>query len=61
MKTYFTPVEKIERKWYVADADGKTLSTYDVPLPDDFINRQRTHPCRQWLLSSPYLICSVRE
>ena len=25
MKTYFTPVEKIERKWYVADADGKTL------------------------------------
>mgnify|MGYP003620505481 FL=1 len=25
MKTYYTPVEEIERKWYVADADGKVL------------------------------------
>ena len=25
MKTYYTPVEEIERKWYVANADGKVL------------------------------------
>ncbi len=25
MKTYHTPVEEIERKWYVVDADGKVL------------------------------------
>ena len=25
MKTYYTPVNEIERKWYVADADGKVL------------------------------------
>ncbi|MCL2340100.1 MAG: 50S ribosomal protein L13 [Proteobacteria bacterium] len=25
MKTYYTPMKEIERKWYVADADGKVL------------------------------------
>lgn len=25
MKTYYTPVNKIKRKWYVVDADGKVL------------------------------------
>ena len=25
MKTYHTPVEEIERKWYVVDAEGKVL------------------------------------
>ncbi len=25
MKTYYTPVKEIERKWYVVDADGKVL------------------------------------
>lgn len=25
MKTYYTPVNEIDRKWYVADADGKVL------------------------------------
>ncbi|NOQ45254.1 MAG: 50S ribosomal protein L13 [Desulfobulbaceae bacterium] len=25
MKTYYTPVNEIERKWYVVDADGKVL------------------------------------
>lgn len=25
MKTYLTPVDKIERKWYVVDAQGKIL------------------------------------
>ena len=25
MKTYYTPVNDIERNWYVADADGKVL------------------------------------
>jgi len=25
MKTYYTPVDKIDRKWYVLDADGKVL------------------------------------
>ena len=25
MKTYYTPVDEIERKWYVVDADGKVL------------------------------------
>ncbi len=25
MKTYYTPVDKIDRKWYVVDADGKVL------------------------------------
>ncbi len=25
MKTYHTPVNEIERKWYVVDADGKVL------------------------------------
>ena len=25
MKTFYTPVDEIDRKWYVADADGKTV------------------------------------
>ncbi len=25
MKTYYTPVSEIDRKWYVVDADGKVL------------------------------------
>ncbi|MFB5027877.1 MAG: 50S ribosomal protein L13 [Desulfobulbus sp.] len=25
MKTYYTPINEIERKWYVADAEGKVL------------------------------------
>ncbi len=25
MKTYYTPVDEIDRKWYVVDADGKVL------------------------------------
>ena len=25
MKTYYTPVDEIARKWYVVDADGKVL------------------------------------
>jgi len=25
MKTYYTPVDQIERKWYVVDAQGKVL------------------------------------
>jgi large subunit ribosomal protein L13 len=25
MKTYYTPVDKIDRKWFVVDADGKVL------------------------------------
>nr|WP_320009927.1 50S ribosomal protein L13 [uncultured Desulfobulbus sp.] len=25
MKTYYTPVNEIDRKWYVADADGQVL------------------------------------
>ncbi len=25
MKTYYTPVNEIDRKWFVADADGKVL------------------------------------
>jgi large subunit ribosomal protein L13 len=25
MKTYYTPVDEIDRKWYVVDADGKIL------------------------------------
>ncbi|WP_456386650.1 50S ribosomal protein L13 [Desulfolithobacter sp.] len=25
MKTYYTPVDEIKRKWYVVDADGKVL------------------------------------
>ena len=28
MKTYYTPVDEIDRKWYVADADGKTLGRF---------------------------------
>ncbi|MFZ5798819.1 MAG: 50S ribosomal protein L13 [Desulfobulbus sp.] len=28
MKTYYTPVNEIDRKWYVADADGKTLGRF---------------------------------
>ncbi|MDY0391424.1 50S ribosomal protein L13 [Desulfobulbus oligotrophicus] len=25
MKTYYTPIDEIERKWYVTNADGKVL------------------------------------
>jgi large subunit ribosomal protein L13 len=28
MKTLYTPVKEIDRKWYVADADGKTLGRF---------------------------------
>lgn len=28
MKTYYTPVKEIDRKWYIADADGKTLGRF---------------------------------
>ena len=28
MKTYYTPVNEIDRKWYIADADGKTLGRF---------------------------------
>jgi large subunit ribosomal protein L13 len=28
MKTYYTPVQEIDRKWYVVDADGKTLGRF---------------------------------
>ena len=28
MKTYYTPVNEIDRKWYVVDADNKTLGRF---------------------------------
>ncbi|MDH3329479.1 MAG: 50S ribosomal protein L13 [Desulfobulbaceae bacterium] len=28
MKTYYTPMNEIDRKWYLADADGKTLGRF---------------------------------
>lgn len=28
MKTFYTPVDEIDRKWYVADADGKVLGRF---------------------------------
>ncbi len=28
MKTYYTPVQEIDRKWYLVDADGKTLGRF---------------------------------
>jgi len=28
MKTYYTPVNEIDRKWYVVDADSKTLGRF---------------------------------
>ena len=28
MKTFYTPVAEIDRKWYVANADGKTLGRF---------------------------------
>ena len=37
MKTYYTPVNEIDRKWYVADADGKVLGR----IAADIANRLR--------------------
>jgi large subunit ribosomal protein L13 len=28
MKTFYTPMNEIDRKWYLADADGKTLGRF---------------------------------
>ena len=30
MKTYYTPVNEIDRKWYVVDADGKVLGRFAI-------------------------------
>jgi len=32
MKTYYTPVKEIDRKWYVADADSKTLGRFATEI-----------------------------
>jgi len=32
MKTYYTPVKEIERKWYVADADSKILGRFATEI-----------------------------
>ena len=32
MKTFLMPVNEIERKWYVADADGKVLGRIAVEI-----------------------------
>lgn len=32
MKTYYTPVKEIERKWHVADADGKVLGRIAIEI-----------------------------
>ena len=32
MKTYYTPVSEIDRKWYVADADGKVLGRFATEI-----------------------------
>ena len=32
MKTYYTPVNEIDRKWYVADADGKVLGRFATEI-----------------------------
>ena len=37
MKTFLMPVNEIERKWYVADADGKVLG----PIPVEIARRLR--------------------
>lgn len=32
MKTLYTPVKEIDRKWYVVDADGKTLGRFAAEI-----------------------------
>lgn len=32
MKTYYTPVSEIDRKWYVIDADGKVLGRFATEI-----------------------------
>lgn len=32
MKTFYTPVDEIDRKWHVADADGKVLGRMAVEI-----------------------------
>ena len=32
MKTYYTPVNEIDRKWYVVDADGKVLGRFATEI-----------------------------
>ncbi|MCL7487679.1 MAG: 50S ribosomal protein L13 [Desulfobulbaceae bacterium] len=32
MKTYYTPVKDIDRKWYIVDADSKTLGRFATEI-----------------------------
>ena len=54
MKTYMANPDKIERKWYVVDAEGATLGRLASEIakvlrgknkPEYTPHRNRTHPC----------------
>nr|WP_321464682.1 50S ribosomal protein L13 [uncultured Desulfobulbus sp.] len=45
MKTYLTPVNEIERKWYVADADGKVLGRIATEIADRLRGKNKPTFC----------------
>jgi len=45
MKTYYTPVNEIDRKWYVADADGKVLGRIATEIANHLRGKHKATFC----------------
>ena len=45
MKTYYTPVNEIDRKWYVADADGKVLGRIATEIANRLRGKHKATFC----------------
>lgn len=45
MKTYYTPVDQIERKWFVVDADGKILGRIATEIADRLRGKHKPTFC----------------
>lgn len=45
MKTYYTPVDEINRKWFVVDADGKVLGRLATEIADRLRGKHKPTFC----------------
>lgn len=45
MKTFYTPVNEIDRKWYVVDADGKVLGRVATEIADRLRGKHKPTFC----------------
>jgi len=45
MKTFYTPVSEIDRKWYVIDADGKVLGRFATEIANRLRGKHKPTFC----------------